>query len=90
MSDIVRDKYLRLMAHIADLEDRIENLEQELAGEPGTISPDEASLVRQEVKDLMEELAKGRSELSRLSDGCGTPHPMQYQRQNDPGLRPGI
>jgi hypothetical protein len=77
MTDIVRDKYLRLMAHLADLEDRIEDLEKELASEPGTISPDEAGLIRQELKDLNEDLAKGRSELSRLSDGCGTPHPMQ-------------
>ncbi len=76
MTDIVREKYLRLMAHIAELEDRIEDMEKELVDEAGTVDPEDASLIRQELKDLNEELAKSRSELSRVSDGCGTPHPM--------------
>lgn len=77
MTDIAREKYLRLMAHIGDLEDRIEDLERELENDQGKDGTPGADVIRQELIDLTEQLARGRSELSRVSDGCGKPHPMQ-------------
>ena len=70
MTDIAREKYQRLMARIAALEERVEDLQRQLAGEPA------AEVIRQELKDRSEQLAQARAELSRLSDGCGRPHPL--------------
>jgi hypothetical protein len=77
MTDIARQRYERLMAQIADLEERVETLEQDLATGEGVGDAQDAAVLRQELKDLTEQLARERSELSRISDGCGRPHPMQ-------------
>jgi predicted nucleic acid-binding Zn-ribbon protein len=73
MTDVVREKYARLMAQIEELEDRVADLDQQL-------SDDEYKgdrVLQQELRDLTEQLAQKRSELSRISDGCGKPHPMR-------------
>ena len=77
MTDIAREKYARLMAQIEELEDRVADLEMMLANEEEPSEGDDARIIQQEMKDLLEQLATKRSELSRLSDGCGKPHPTQ-------------
>lgn len=60
-NDVARQKYLQLMTQVEDLEDRVEQLARNAA---------RAS----ELKSAQEELAAARTELARLSDGCGVPH----------------
>jgi hypothetical protein len=67
MNDISRVKYARLIAEIGDLEDRIEQLEKNPAAAPVAAAP------RQALEELELQLALKRSELTRLSDGCGKP-----------------
>ncbi len=75
MTDVAHLKFERLMAQVAELEDRVADLERQLAaGE--SADTQEAGLIRQELEDTQAHLARSRSELSRLSDGCGKPHPM--------------
>ncbi len=72
MTDVTREKYARLMAEIEDLEERVEDLEKEVAVVKGSA---DAGVIKQELEDLRVELAKKRNELARISDGCGKPHP---------------
>ncbi|MDD2765157.1 MAG: ABC transporter C-terminal domain-containing protein [Opitutaceae bacterium] len=74
MTDFAREKYERLMARVAELEERIEDLQNQLAGDEGAADPPAAAVIRQELRDRAEQLAQARSELSRISDGCGKPH----------------
>ncbi len=60
-TDVVREKYLHLMTEIEDLEENIEKLEKK-------------SVSGKTLEKLKEELAAKKSELARISDGCGTPH----------------
>jgi hypothetical protein len=76
MTDIAREKYERLMGQIGELEDRIEDLERQLASDNGAADPRDAGVIRAELQDALEQLAQKRTELSRLSDGCGRPHSM--------------
>ena len=76
MTEIAREKFARLIAHIEDLEARVEELEKQLQTDNGALEPRDALVCKQELKDLTEQLARSRSELSRISDGCGRPHPM--------------
>ena len=73
MTDITREKYQRLMGRIQTLEEMIEELQGRSAGDPAPDPPAAEDLAR-ELKDLTEQLARARSELARLSDGCGKPH----------------
>ena len=75
MTDVSREKYRVLMGEVADLEERVEDMEQESAVAAESPNPADAEVVRQELSDLREQLAEKRSELARLSDGCGRPHP---------------
>jgi len=63
MKDITREKYVRLMTEIENLEDFIAELEV-------LNRPDDSEITRFSI-----ELASKRNELARLSDGCGKPHP---------------
>jgi cell shape-determining protein MreC len=75
MTDIVREKFRRLMAEIDVLEGRVDGLTQEVqAFERSGGNEQETAALRQELHDLMEKLASNRNELARLSDGCGHPH----------------
>ena len=51
------------MTKIEELEDQLEKLKAESADE-------------ETIKKVQEELAAQRNELTRLSDGCGYPHPQ--------------
>jgi chromosome segregation ATPase len=63
MKDIAREKYARLMGEIEQIEDLVSEVE-------GQDSPD-----KDELEKLRAELAAKKNELTRLSDGCGKPHP---------------
>lgn len=69
MKDIHREKYANLMTQIEILEERVSDMEE-------AIDPDDKA-AEQELVDLRDELSKKRSELARISDGCGNPHAMQ-------------
>jgi outer membrane murein-binding lipoprotein Lpp len=63
-SEVARQKYLSLMTQVEDLEEQVETLERQPA------APGQAEALRA----LQEKLAAARTELTRLSDGCGVPH----------------
>jgi cell division septum initiation protein DivIVA len=75
MTDIAREKYERLMTRVSELEDRVADLEGQLAGEDISDHASTPAVIRHELQEAREQLAQERSELSRLSDGCGKPHP---------------
>ena len=62
-TDIARQKYLKLMTQVEDLEDRVAALEKQ-----------PAAVAQAELASLRELLAAARTELTRVSDGCGVPH----------------
>ena len=76
MTDLTREKYQRLMARIEALEERFEDLRNQLSGDTVSGDPSAAGVIRQELEDVAGQLAAARSELSRISDGCGKPHPQ--------------
>jgi outer membrane murein-binding lipoprotein Lpp len=55
---IERQKYLALMAHVEELEDQVDALEKGKAPVA-------------DLRALQEKLAAARTELTRVSDGCG-------------------
>jgi ElaB/YqjD/DUF883 family membrane-anchored ribosome-binding protein len=67
MSDVSREKYVRIMAEIDELEDKMEELEAAVAAEGG----DER---RQELDELRERLAERMWELARITDACKKIH----------------
>ena len=62
-NEIERKKYLALMERVEELEDKIAALEGRKA--PVT-----------EIRVLQEQLAAARTELTRVSDGCGKVKPV--------------
>ena len=73
MTDLAREKYARLMTEVEDLEDQTETLEKKLrtAKNPQSTS---ALKWQAQLLQLQEELGHKRTELTRISDGCGKPH----------------
>ncbi|MHC4886988.1 MAG: hypothetical protein ACYTGH_18075 [Planctomycetota bacterium] len=71
MTDVAREKYMRLMEEIENTEEMIENLEKEVKVAEDSPNPDDAPAIREELQALQEKLATQKAELSRLSDGCG-------------------
>jgi superfamily II RNA helicase len=67
MSDVSREKYVRIMAEIDELEDKMEELEAAVAAEGG----DERRL---ELDELRERLAERMWELARITDACKKIH----------------
>ncbi len=63
-NEIARKKYQSLMAAVDALEDQIAGL---------TEQPQTPERSRQ-IEQRQEKLAERRTELTRVSDGCGTPH----------------
>jgi len=63
MTDVAREKYLKLMTEIEDIEDDIEQLKKKSAPADDIIA-------------VQELLAVKRNELARISDGCGHSHSM--------------
>ncbi len=63
MINVAREKYLRLMTDIEELEDEIEQLKR-------------SSAAAEDILAVQELLSTKRNELTRISDGCGHPHPQ--------------
>ncbi len=63
-NEIARKKYQSLMAEVDALEEQIVGL---------TEQPKAPERSRQ-IEQIQEKLAERRTELARISDGCGTPH----------------
>lgn len=67
MADVTREKYVRIMAEITELEDRVEALEAAAAAD-GTAER------RAELDAAREELAARMWELARITDACKKIH----------------
>ena len=67
MTDVTREKYVRLMAEIDELEDRCEELENAVAAGG-------AEEQRIELAGLRERLAERMWELARITDACKKIH----------------
>lgn len=67
MSDVSREKYVRIMAEIDELEDKVEELEAAVAAEDGGDR-------RKELDELRERLAERMWELARITDACKRIH----------------
>lgn len=67
MSDVSREKYVRIMAEIDELEDKVEELEAAAAAEDGSDR-------RKELDELRERLAERMWELARITDSCKKIH----------------
>lgn len=71
MSDPQKETYLRLMGEVQSLEERVEDLEKDLAVMAESGNPRDVEIQREELRTLRERLAEARRELARVSDGCG-------------------
>jgi hypothetical protein len=67
MSDVSREKYVRIMAEVDELEDGVAELEAAVAAEGGNDR-------RQELDELRERLAERMWELARITDACKKIH----------------
>ncbi len=76
MTDVQREKYRRLFVAIQELEERVGDLLGERQTASESPNPQDLPLVEEELRSLNEELTAKRNELTRLSDGCGRPHPQ--------------
>ena len=69
MTDVTRQKFAALMVEIELLEERV----AELQATCDAARADAASPLRQELLDTQRQLGEKRTELQRISDGCGKP-----------------
>jgi hypothetical protein len=72
MSDVAREKFMRLMHEVDGLEERVEELERRRTACRGTQDEEAA---QRELDASLERLEGKRTELARVSDGCRRPHP---------------
>jgi predicted nucleic acid-binding Zn-ribbon protein len=72
--DVAREKLMRLMAEIDELEERVEELQQKLRASGGSSSPRDRDASRRELGALLERLEQKRDELTRVSNACRRPH----------------
>ena len=70
---VTREKYLRLMAQVEQLEERIADFENEAKAAEDAGTPADVGVIADELQALRTELGLARTELQRLSDGCGKP-----------------
>ena len=72
MPDVARDKFMRLMQEVDELEECVEELERKRTACRGTRDQE---AVQRELDARLERLEEKRTELVRISDGCRRPHP---------------
>jgi vacuolar-type H+-ATPase subunit E/Vma4 len=72
MTDVAREKFMRLMQEVDELEECVEELERKLTACRGTQDEEAA---QRELDACLERLEEKRTELVRVSDGCRRPHP---------------
>ena len=67
MTDVSREKYVRIMAEISELEDKVEELEDAIAAGGGQEN-------KRDLDELRERLAERMWELARITDSCKKIH----------------
>ena len=72
MPDVAREKFMRLMQEVEELEECVEELERKLTACRGA---QDEEVARRELGARLERLEEKRTELVRVSDGCRRPHP---------------
>lgn len=72
--DVAREKFMRLMAEVEDLEERVEELQREFAVSGRSQPSGDRDAARQELRELSERLEEKRIELTRVSNACRRPH----------------
>jgi len=72
MPDVAREKFMRLMQEVDELEECVEELERKQIACRGT---QDEEAVQRELDARLERLEEKRTELVRISDGCRRPHP---------------
>ena len=73
-TDISRQKYVHLITQVEELETRVAELERECSFARESGQPKDVTFVEGELKAVQNQLAGARTELARVSDGCGKPH----------------
>ena len=74
MTDVAREKFMRLMAEVDELEERVEELRRHLAASRGSQGSGDGDAAQQELNGLSERLEQKRTELIRVSNACRRPH----------------
>ena len=64
MADVEREKYVRIMDEIEELEDRVDELKKTGGGNDQS---------KAELAELQNRLAERMKELARITDGCSRP-----------------
>lgn len=67
MTDVSREKYVRIMAEINELEDKVEKLEDAIAAGGGQEN-------KRDLDELRERFAERMWELARITDACKKIH----------------
>ena len=74
MKDVARERFMRLMEEIEELEESAEALGQKLRASGGLPHLRDGDATERELRDLLERLEQKRSELTRISNACRRPH----------------
>ncbi len=69
MTDVARQKFAALMAEVESLEDTVSDVLARCQNAPA----DQAESLQKQLLDAQRQLAEKRTELQRISDGCGKP-----------------
>lgn len=75
-NSVNRQKYAAIMEQVEVLEETVADLEKDIKAARELPDAQEVRLLEQELQDKQTQLADRRAELTRLSDGCGRPHPQ--------------
>ena len=69
MNDVTRNKFALLIDQVETLEEQVSLLQQNLPADGTTPA------LEKELDEKQQQLAAKRTELARVSDGCGPGHP---------------
>ena len=75
-SELNRQKYLTLMTDVEGLEETVADLENDIKEASEFPGSEEVKALQEELAGFRRKLAQARTELARVSDGCGRPHPQ--------------
>ena len=74
MTDVARERLMRLMAEIEALEDSAEGLDQKLRASRALPDSQDGAAAKRELREILDRLEQKRSELTRVSNACRRPH----------------
>jgi hypothetical protein len=74
MTDLARERFMRLMADVDELEESVERLQQQLRASAGAVDSRDGDAAQRELHELVERLEQKRGELTRISNACRRPH----------------